>query len=91
MLTLWSGQPLRFAGLAAEPVVPGRRFRFVLQGRKRLAPSLLAAAILLESQDKVSDTAAKARGNSDILWRVVLGIEMDDGPVAKSILEVVRA
>ena len=85
---LWS------AGLAAGPVVPGRRFRRVLLRRQRpgqRAASLLATALLLQSHDKVSDAEAKARADFDLRWKVALGIEVEDRPFAKSTLQVFRA
>ena len=43
-----------------------------------MPPSLLATALLLQTCDKVSDAAAKARADCDIRWKVALGIEIED-------------
>ena len=59
--------------------------------RDSVPPSLLATALLLQSHDKVSDAEAKARADFDIRWKVVLGIEVEDRPFAKSTLQVFRA
>ncbi len=56
-----------------------------------MPPSLLAAALLLQSHDKVSDAEAKARADFDLRWKVALGIETKDRPFAKSALQVFRA
>ncbi len=56
-----------------------------------MPPSLLATALLLQTHDKVSDAEAKARADFDIRWKVVLGIEVEDRPFAKSTLQVFRA
>ena len=55
-------------------------------GKDSVPPSLLAAALLLQSHDKVSDAEAKARADFDIRWKVALGIEVEDRPFAKSTL-----
>ncbi len=60
-------------------------------GRDRVPPRLLAAALLLQTYDKVSDAAAKARADCDIRWKVALGIEIEDRPFAKSTLQMFRA
>ncbi len=60
-------------------------------GRDSVPPSLLATALLLQSQDKVSDAEAKARADFDLRWKVALGIEVEDRPFAKSTLQVFRA
>ena len=60
-------------------------------GRDSVPPSLLATALLLQSQDKVSDAEAKARADFDLRWKVALGIEAEDRPFAKSTLQVFRA
>ena len=60
-------------------------------GRDSVPPSLLAAALLLQTRDKVSDAEAKARADFDIRWKVALGIEVEDRPFAKSTLQVFRA
>ena len=60
-------------------------------GRDSVPPSLLATALLLQTYDKVSDAAAKARADFDIRWKVALGIEIEDRPFAKSTLQLFRA
>ncbi len=60
-------------------------------GRDSVPPSLLATALVLQSRDKVSDAEAKARADFDLRWKVALGIEVEDGPFAKSTLQVFRA
>ena len=60
-------------------------------GRDSVPPSLLATALLLQSDDKVSDAEAKARADFDLRWKVALGIEAEDRPFAKSTLQVFRA
>ena len=65
-------------------------------GRDSVPPSLLAVALLLQSHDRVSDAEAKARAGFDLrwkvaLWKVALGIEVEDRPFAKSTLQVFRA
>ena len=60
-------------------------------GRDSVPPSLLATALLLQTNDKVSDAEAKARADFDISWKVALGIEVEDRPFAKSTLQVFRA
>ena len=54
-----------------------------------MPPSLLAAALLLQTYDKVSGAEAKARAHFDIRWKVALGIE--DRPFAKSTLQMFQA
>ena len=51
----------------------------------------MATALLLQSHDKVSNAEAKARADFDIRWKVALGIEVEDRPLAKSTLQVFRA
>ena len=60
-------------------------------GRDSVPPSLLATALLLQTDDQVSDAEAKARADFDIRWKVVLGIEIEDRPFAKSTLQLFRA
>ena len=60
-------------------------------GRDSVPPRLLATALLLQTCDKVSDAAAKARADCDIRWKVALGIEIEDRPFAKSTLQMFRA
>ena len=60
-------------------------------GRISVPPSLLATALLLQTHDKVSGSEAKARADFDIRWKVALGVEIEDRPLAKSTLQVFRA
>ena len=60
-------------------------------GRYSVPPSLLAAALLLQAHDRVSDAEAKARADFDIRWKVALGIEIEERPFAKSTFQVFRA
>ena len=60
-------------------------------GRDGVPPSLLATALLLQTHGKVSDAEAKARADFDLRWKVALGIEVEDRPFAKSMLQVFRA
>ena len=60
-------------------------------GRESVPPSLLAAVLLLQAYDKVSDAEAKQRADFDIRWKVALGIEVEDRPFAKSTLQLFRA
>src|SRR3954469_19875743 len=60
-------------------------------GRASVPPSLLAAALLLQTYDGVSDEEAKARADFDLRWKVALGIGLDERPFAKSTLQVFRA
>ena len=65
-------------------------------GRDSVPPSLLAVALLLQSHDRVSDAEAKAQADFDLrwkvaLWKVALGIEVEDRPFAKSTLQMFRA
>ena len=56
-----------------------------------MPPSLLAATLLLQAHDKVSDAEAKAKADFDIWWKVALGIEIEEWPFAKCTLQVFRA
>ena len=56
-----------------------------------MPPSLLAAALLLQTYDEVSDAEARARDDFDIREKVALGIEIEDRPFAKSTLQLFRA
>ena len=60
-------------------------------GRDGVPPSLLAAVLLLQTHDRVSDQEAKARADFDIRWKVALGVAIDDKPFAKSTLQLFRA
>ena len=83
LLASLRGRPFRDADFAA--------FYCADNGRDSVPPSLLATALLLHSHDKVSDAEAKARADFDLRWKVALGIEVEDRPFAKSILQVFRA
>ena len=56
-----------------------------------MPPSLLAAVLLLQTHDRVSDEEAKARADFDIRWKVALGVAIEDKPFAKSTLQLFRA
>ncbi len=60
-------------------------------GRDGVPPSLLAAVLLLQTHDRVSDEEAKARADFDIRWKVALGVAIEDKPFAKSTLQLFRA
>src|SRR5450631_136579 len=42
-------------------------------GRPSVSPSLLAAALLLQTYDRVSDEEATERATFDLRWKVALG------------------
>ena len=83
LLASLRGQLFRDADLA--------EFYCADNGRDSVPPSLLAAALPLQSHDKVSDAEAKARADFDLRWKVALGIEIEERPFAKSTLRVFRA
>lgn len=60
-------------------------------GRASVPPSLLAAALLLQTYEGVSDDEATARAAFDLRWKVALGIGLDERPFAKSTLQLFRA
>jgi len=60
-------------------------------GRRSVAPSLLAVALLLQTYEGVSDGEAKQRADFDLRWKVALGIEIEERPFAKSTLQLFRA
>lgn len=60
-------------------------------GRPSVPPSLLAAALVLQSYGGVSDQEAKERAEYDLRWKVALGVEMEARPFAKSTLQEFRA
>ena len=60
-------------------------------GCPSVPPSLLAAALLLQTHDRVSDEEAKARADFDLRWKVALGIELEARPFAKSTLQLFRS
>jgi len=60
-------------------------------GRPSVPPSLLAAALVLQTYDGVSDDEAKRRADYDLQWKVALGVEIDARPFAKSTLQEFRA
>ena len=60
-------------------------------GRPSVAPSLLAIALQLQTHDRVSDEEAKARADYDLRWKVALGIEIGERPLAKTTLQLFRA
>ena len=60
-------------------------------GCPSVPPSLLAAALLLQTHDLCSDEEAKARADFDLRWKVALGVEIEARPFAKSTLQLFRA
>jgi len=60
-------------------------------GRPSVPPSLLAMALVLQTYEGVSDDEAKQRADSDLRWKVALGVELDARPFAKSTLQEFRA
>src|SRR5687767_3708407 len=60
-------------------------------GRPSVPPSLLATALVLQTYADVSDDEAKQRADYDLRWKVVLGVELDARPFAKSTLQEFRA
>src|SRR5918992_1061042 len=60
-------------------------------GRPSVPPSLLATALLLQTDDGVSDDEAAARAADDLRWKVALGVDVDATPFAKSTLQECRA
>jgi transposase len=59
-------------------------------GRKSVAPSLLATALLLQSYTGTSDQEATDRARFDQRWHVALGTQDDEEPFAKSTLCLFR-
>lgn len=59
-------------------------------GRKSVAPSLLATALLLQSYTGISDQEATDRARFDQRWHVALGTQDDEEPFAKSTLCLFR-
>ena len=60
-------------------------------GRPSVAPSLLAAALLLQSHDRASDQEAWERSQYDARWKHALGVSFGVTPFAKSTLQLFRA
>lgn len=60
-------------------------------GRPSVPPSLLAAALLLQTHDRVSDEEATERAAFDLRWKVALGTALEERPFAKSTLQLFRA
>src|SRR5918912_3693107 len=60
-------------------------------GRPSVPPSLLAAALVLQACEGVSDEEAPRRAAFDLQWKVALGIELEVRPFAKSTLQEFRA
>jgi len=60
-------------------------------GCPSVPPSLLAAALLLQTYDRVCDEEAKARADFDLRWKVALGIGLEERPFAKSTLQLFRS
>jgi hypothetical protein len=60
-------------------------------GRPGVPPSQLAAALLLQAYENVSDEEAKGNADYDLRWKVALGIEVEERPFAKSTLQLFRS
>lgn len=60
-------------------------------GRNSVAPSLLAAACVLQSHDGTSDDETVQRATYDVRWAVALGTALTVQPFAKSTLQEFRA
>ena len=60
-------------------------------GGPSVPPGRLAIALLLQAHDRASDAEATARAAYDMRWKVALGVEMDERPLAKSTLQQFRA
>jgi hypothetical protein len=60
-------------------------------GRPSVPPSLLATALLRQTSDGGSDEEAKARADSDLRWKVALGIALAERPLAKRTRQLFRA
>jgi hypothetical protein len=60
-------------------------------GRAGVPPSLLAAALLLQTFEGASDEEATARAAFDLRGKVALGVGLEDRPFAKSTLQLFRA
>jgi transposase len=59
-------------------------------GRASVPPSLLAAALILQTYTRVSDEEATERAQFDQRWQAALGLGEDDAPFAKSTLCLFR-
>ena len=59
--------------------------------RPLVPPSLLAAALLLQVHDKVSDAEAHRRARLNLGWKVALGVKVDAKPFAQSTLQPFRS
>lgn len=59
-------------------------------GRPSIPPSLLAAALVLQLHDGVSDEEARQRAWFDARWKVALGLEMEAKPFATATLRRFR-
>ncbi|MFH0988755.1 MAG: transposase [bacterium] len=53
-------------------------------GRKSVAPWIIACALLLQCYDRVSDQKAIDRATFDLRWKVALSLGIDEHPFAKS-------
>src|SRR6266700_5266148 len=60
-------------------------------GRPSVPPSLLAAPLVLQAYDGVSDDETTRRAAFDLQWKVALSVELDVRPFAKSTLQEFRA
>jgi len=83
-----------YAHLAKAKLFADDDFKYLYcedNGRKSVAPSLLAKALLLQAHDKISDAEAVARASFDLRWKVALGLDVDEVPFAKSTLQLFRS
>jgi len=61
------------------------------RGRPSVPPSMLMAALILQTYAGVSDEETTERAAYDLRWKVALGIKVDERPFAKSTLQLFRA
>jgi len=83
-----------YAHLAKAKLFADDDFKYLYcedNGRKSVAPSLLAKALLLQAHDKISDAEAVAKASFDLRWKVALGLDVDEVPFAKSTLQLFRS
>ncbi|HEY8694613.1 MAG TPA: IS1182 family transposase [Chloroflexota bacterium] len=66
-------------------------FYCLTNGRRSVAPSILATTLVLQFHDRVSDEEAVQRATFDLRWKVALGLELEQVPFVKSTLQEFRA
>jgi hypothetical protein len=77
------------AGLFTDEMFAGL---YVLDnGRPSVPPSLLAAALILQAKDHVSDEEAFERARFDVRWCAALGLEVGEQALVKSTLQRFRS